>query len=123
MNGLFVVHLIGVIGLLVGLGFFVSAVIRMRRTMEEMERTLHSVCGELVGLMPRISSALQQVERTGEDIGRTANSSTALLNRLNGRSGSSPALDGAVRFLPAAAALLRLAVPFVTRRRGGKGNE
>ena len=120
MDSIFIVQLVGVVGLLVGLGFFVSLTIGMHRTMREMERTLHSISGEILGLMPRLSSVLQQMERTGEDIGKTASSSTALLNRLNGKTGNSKVLDGAARFLPAAVSLFRLIEPIVAGRRTGR---
>jgi len=116
MDSIFVVHLVAAAGLLIGLGFFVSVALSVRKTMRQMERTLHALTGEMLGLVPRISSVLQQMERTGEDIGRTAVSSGALIDRLNGRVSSSPLLDGATRFFPAAVALLRLVGPIVGRR-------
>jgi hypothetical protein len=120
MDNIFVVLLIGVVGLLIGLGYFISVAVSIRRTAREMERTLHSIGGEILGLMPRVSTALQQLERTGEDIGKTATSSTALLNRLNGKAGASSMLDGAARYLPAAVTLARLFGPLVTRLGSGR---
>jgi hypothetical protein len=120
MEKIFVVQLVAVVGLLIGLGFFISVAVSMRRTMREMERTLHSLCGEILGLMPRVSTALQQLERTGEEVGKTAASSATLLNRLNGKAGASAVLDGAARFLPAAVLLARLVGPLVSRLGSGR---
>jgi len=117
MEGLFVIQLVGVAGLFIGLGFFISIVIKMRRILVEMEITIRSLGNEIEELTPRISSTLQEIEKTGEDIGITANAATALLNRLNGRDGSSPVMDGAARYLPAAVALIRQVVPMFTGRK------
>lgn len=117
MEGLFIIQLVGVAGLFIGLGFFVSIVLKMRRTLTEMDSTLRAIGNEVMELTPRISSTLQEIEKTGEDIGRTANASTALINRLNGKTGTSPLLDGVVHLLPAAAALLKLAAPVFRRKK------
>jgi len=120
MTGIFIVLLVGVAALLISLGFFIVLVLSLRRTLEEVERTLKSVEDDVSELMPRLSSALQQVERTGDDIGRSANASTTLLNRLNGKSSSSPLVDGATRFLPAVLALLKITAPIFSGRRKKK---
>lgn len=117
MEGLFVIQLVGAAGLFIGLGFFVSIVLKMHRTLSKMEGTLSSLSKEIEELTPRISSAVQEIEKTGEDISITANAATALLNRINGKSGSSPVIDGAARFLPAAASLVRYIVPLFTSRK------
>jgi len=120
MEGLFIIQLVGVAGLFVGLGFFISVILKMHRTLGEMERTLSSLGSEIEELTPRISSALQEIEKTGEDIGITANATTTLLNRINGKAGTSPVIDGAARFLPAAAALARYIVPLFSSRKKNK---
>ena len=117
MTGLFIVHLVGVAGLFIGLGFFISLVLSLRKTLEEVDRTLKDVGEEMSDLIPRLSSALQQIEITGEDIGRSANASTVLINRLNGKTGSSHLMDGAARFLPAALALLKISAPLFSSRK------
>ncbi len=120
MEGLFVIQLVGAVGLFIGLGFFISIVLKMHRTLTEMERTLSSLGGEIEDLTPRISSALQEIEKTGEDIGITANATTALLNRINGKAGSSQIIDGAARFMPAAVTLLRYVAPLFSSRKKNK---
>ncbi|NOQ22620.1 MAG: hypothetical protein GQ565_08230 [Candidatus Aegiribacteria sp.] len=120
MGGLFVIQLVGAAGLFIGLGFFISIVMKMHRTLTEMERTLSSLGREIVDLTPRISSALQEIEKTGEDIGITANATTTLLNRINGKAGSSQIIDGAARFIPPALTLLRYVVPLFSSRRKNK---
>ena len=117
MNGLFIIQLVGAAGLFIGLGFFISIVLKMHKTLSEMDVTLKSLGQEIKELMPRISSALVEIEKTGEDIGRTANASTALLNRVNGMAGSSPMIDSAARFLPAIVSLIRFATPLFSRRK------
>lgn len=117
MEGLFVIQLVGAAGLFIGLGFFISIVLKMHRTLSEMKKTLSSLGREIEELTPRISSAVQEIEKTGEDIGITANATTALLNRINGKTGSSPVLDGAVRYLPAAMSLARYIVPLFSARK------
>ncbi len=120
MEGIFIVQLVGVAGLFIGLGFFVSIVLKMHRTLSEMEDTLSSLGREIEELTPRISSAVQEIEKTGEDIGITANATTTLLNRLNGKTGSSPMLDGAVRYLPAVMSLAHYIVPLFSSRKKNK---
>jgi hypothetical protein len=117
MNGLFIIQLVGVAGLFIGLGFFISIVLKMHKTLSEMDVTLKSFGQEIKELMPRISSALLEIEKTGEDIGRTANASTELLNRINGIKGTSPILDSAARFLPAVVSLVRFATPILSRKK------
>jgi uncharacterized protein YoxC len=111
MEGLFIIQLVGVAGLFIGLGFFISIVLKMRKTLTEMEMTLRTLGEDIDELTPRISSALQGMEKTGEDLSITANATTVLLNRINGRDGSSPVVDGAARFLPAAVSLIRHIMP------------
>ncbi|MCK4807186.1 MAG: hypothetical protein KAT09_06050 [Candidatus Aegiribacteria sp.] len=120
MEGIFVVQLVGVAGLFIGLGFFISIVLKMHKTLSEMKGTLSSLGREIEELTPRISSAVQEIEKTGEDIGITANATTALLNRINGKAGSSQIIDGAVRFMPVAVTLLRYIVPLFSSRRKNK---
>lgn len=120
MNSISIIHLVGAAGLFIGLGFFISIVLKMHKILSEMDDTLKSLGHEIKELTPHISSALQEIEKTGEDIGRTANASTALLNRLNGKTGASPVLDGAARFLPVAVSLIRLSAPLFSRRRRNK---
>ncbi len=120
MEGLFIIQLVGAVGLFIGLGFFISIVLKMHRTLTEMERTIASLGREIEDLTPRISSALQEMERTGEDIGITANATTALMNRINGKAGSSQIIDGAARFMPAAVTLLRYVVPLFSSRKKNK---
>jgi len=120
MGGLFVIQLVGAAGLFIGLGFFISIVMKMHKTLSEMDGTLRSIGREIEDLTPRISSALQEIEKTGEDIGITANATTALLNRINGKAGSSQMIDGAARFMPAAVTLLRYVVPLFSSRKKNK---
>ncbi len=117
MEGLFIIQLVGAVGLFIGLGFFISIVLKMHKTLGEMESTLSSLGREIEELTPRISSAVQEIEKTGEDIGITANATTALLNRINGKAGSSQMIDGAARFMPAAVTLLRYIVPLFSSRK------
>ncbi len=120
MEGLFIIQLVGVAGLFIGLGFFISIVLKMHKTLGEMEGTLKSLGREMEELTPRISSAVQEIEKTGEDIGITANATTALLNRINGKTGSSKMIDEAARFMPAAVTLLRYIVPLFSSRKKNK---
>lgn len=120
MEGIFIVQLVSAAGLFIGLGFFISIVLKMHRTLSEMEGTLSSLGREIEELTPRISSAVQGIEKTGEDIGITANATTALLNRINGKAGSSPLIDGAARFLPAAVSLVHYIVPLLSSRKKNK---
>ena len=117
MEGLFIIQLVGVAGLFIGLGFFISIVLKMRKTLTEMEMTLRTLGEDIDDLTPRISSALQGIEKTGEDISITANATSALLNRINGRDGSSPVVDGAARFLPAAVSIVKHVIPMFKRNK------
>lgn len=117
MNGLFIIQLVGAAGLFIGLGFFISIVLKMHKTLSEMDVTLRTLGQEIKELIPRISSVMLEIEKTGEDIGRTANASTALLNRINGVTGTSPMLDSAVRFLPAIVSLIRFTTPLLSRKK------
>jgi len=114
---LFIVQLVGAAGLFIGLGFFISIVLKMHKTLTEMEMTLMSLGRQIEELTPRISSALKEVERTGEDIGIMANATTALINRINGRDGSLPMADGAARYMPALVSLARSIIPMFMSRK------
>ncbi len=116
MEGLFVIQLVGVAGLFIGLGFFISLVLKMHRTLTEMEATLRTLGEDIEDLTPRISSALQEIEKTGQDIGITANATTALLNRVGSREGTTPMIDGAARLLPVAVSLLRHVIPALKKK-------
>jgi uncharacterized protein YoxC len=120
MEGIFIVQLVGVAGLFIGLGFFISLVLKMHKTLSEMKQTISSLGREIEELTPRISSAVQEIEKTGEDIGILANATTALMNRINGKAGSSPVIDGAIRYLPAAVSLARYIVPLFSSRKNKK---
>jgi len=120
MEGLFVIQLVCAVGLFIGLGFFISIVLKMHRTLTEMERTISSFGREIEDLTPRLSSALHEIEKTGEDIGVTANATTVLLNRINGKAGSSHMLDGAAVFVPAAVTLARYILPLFSSRKKNK---
>ncbi|MBN2588145.1 MAG: hypothetical protein JXA64_06335 [Candidatus Fermentibacteraceae bacterium] len=117
MEGLFVVELVGVAGLFIGLGFFISIVLKMRGTLTEMEGTLRTLGNEIEELTPRLSSALQELEKTGEDIGILANATTVLINRINGKEGSSPMVDGVARMLPVMVSIARHMIPVFTSRK------
>ncbi len=117
MEGLFVVELVGVAGLFIGLGFFISNVLKMRKTLTEMEDTLRILGNEIKELTPRLSSALQEIEKTGEDIGILANATTVLVNRVNGREGTSPMVDGMARMLPVMVSIARYLIPVFTSRK------
>lgn len=119
MEGLFVVQLVGVAGIFIGLGFFVSVVLKMHRTLSKMESTLHSLSDELEELIPRVSSALQEIERTGEDISITANATTSLINRINGSEWNSPMVEGAVKLLPGLISLARNVIPIFKSGKSG----
>ena len=117
MEGLFIVQLVGTAGLFIGLGFFISIVLKMHRTLGEVERTLSSLSNEIEELTPRISSAIALLNSPDTIPPITANATTALLNRINGKAGSSPVIDGAARFVPAAVTLLRYVVPMFSSRK------
>jgi hypothetical protein len=117
MEGLFIVELVGVAGLFIGLGFFISNVLKMRKTLTEMEDTLRILGNEVKDLTPRLSSALQEIEKTGEDIGILANATTVLVNRVNGREGASPMVDGMARMLPVMVSVARYLIPVFTSRK------
>lgn len=118
--GIFILMAVGISGFLIGLGFFLNIVLKMRKTLSEMDETLKSMSNEIEELAPRISSSLHSVEVSAEDLGRTANAVTTVVNRFTGKTDSSSALDGAFKFLPAAFAVGRIITSIVSKHKRGK---
>ncbi len=117
--GIFILMVVGVSGFFIGLGFFINIVLKMRKTLSEMDETLKSMNHEIEELTPRISSALHSIETSGEDIGRTANAVTTLVNHINGKTDIPGALGGVAKFLPALFAAGKIVTSIVSKHRKG----
>lgn len=118
--GIFILLLVGVSGFFIGLGFFINIVLKMRKTLSEMDETLKSMNNEIEKLTPRISSALHSVEVSSQDIGRTANAATTFVNRVNEKVVGSHVVDSTFKFLPAVLAVGRIVTSFVSKHKKDK---
>ncbi len=88
------------LGMIATMAVLVAVLLRMRRTLTETEGLMAELREDIDRLTPRLDSALRVIERSGTEIGRTADSATNILDRVGGRSGSSGLVDTASRLLP-----------------------
>lgn len=111
MNATSIVLLVGVISFWAVAGFLFALFGKTKKTLEKLEQTLDEVKGDLSQLTPVLSSTLQEMERSGREVGRTASDVRILTDRFNSSS-SSAVVNGAVNYLPVAMALVKLIKPF-----------
>ncbi|GEM_PF-583263 len=114
MEGLFIVHLVGVVGLFTGLAFFIAVALRAHRTLDEISKTLKTLQKEMEELTPRLASVLEETGRTGSEIGRLAGAVASIVEgagRLEGRIGS------AAGYVPLVMTLVKGVATAVSRRR------
>lgn len=118
MNATSIVLLAGVCSLWVAFGFLAAYLNRTRRTLEKLEQTLDEVQKDLCALSPVVSGTLEEIERTGQELSRTSREVRLLTERLRGNQVSVSLISGAVSYLPAAVAAVRLFKPLFARKKG-----
>lgn len=114
MNATSIVLLVGVISFWAVAGFLLALFARTKKTLDKLEETLEEVKGDLSQLTPVLSSTLQEMERSGREVGKTASDVRILTERFNSSS-SSAVVNGAVNYLPIAMALVKLVKPFFSK--------
>lgn len=114
MNATSIVLLIGVCSFWVVVGILFALFGRTRKVLEEMEKTLGEIRSDLAQLTPVLSDTLQEVEKTGHELGETASQIRVLTTRINSGSAAS-VVSGTVNYLPAALTLFKVIKPLVER--------
>ncbi|MCK5786912.1 MAG: hypothetical protein KAH54_10205 [Candidatus Sabulitectum sp.] len=119
MSATSIVLLIGVCSFWVFVGVLLALFIRARKVLEGMENTLGEIRSDLAELTPVLSDTLQEVEKTGQEMGATASEIRVLTTRINSGSAAS-VVSGTVSYLPAALTVLKMIKPLIERVRSRK---
>jgi Sec-independent protein translocase protein TatA len=119
MNATSIVLLIGVCSFWVVVGVVFALFGRTRKVLESMGETLSEIRNDLARLTPVVSNTLQEVERTGHEVGQTASEIKVLTRKINSGNTAS-AVSGAVNYVPVVITLLKAAKPFFDRVRNRK---
>jgi len=119
MSATSIVLLIGVCSFWVVVGVLLALFGRIRKVLEGMGDTLDEIRGDLSRLTPVVSDTLQEVEKTGHEVGQTASEIRVLTRRINsGAAGS--AVSGAVNYLPLVVSAFQAARPLFDRIKSRK---
>lgn len=119
MSATSIILLVGVCSFWVFVGIMFALFGRARKVLEDMEKTLGEIRNDIARLTPVISDTLQEVEKTGQEMGQTASEIRTFTRRIN--SGSAASLvSGTVNYLPAALTVLRMVKPLFEKRRSRK---
>ncbi|OPX29928.1 MAG: hypothetical protein B1H09_05700 [Gemmatimonadaceae bacterium 4484_173] len=116
MSATSIVLLIGVCSFWVAVGVLLSLFGKIKKVMVTMDDTLGEIRSDLSRLTPVISDTLQEVEKTGHEVGQTASEIRVFTNRIN--TGSAAAMvSGTVNYLPLVVSALKAARPLFDRMR------
>jgi Sec-independent protein translocase protein TatA len=116
MNATSIVLLIGVCSFWVVVGVLLSLFGRIRKVLESMGDTLGEIRSDLSRLTPVLSDTLQEVEKTGHEVGQTASEIRVLTNRIN-TGNAAAVVSGTVNYLPLVVTVLKAARPLFDRMR------
>lgn len=116
MSATAIILLIGVVSFWVAVAVMSMFLLRFRRTIEDMEKTLGTVQNHLNDLAPTLSDTLKEMEKTGREVGSTASEVRMLAGKVNA-SGTPAVISGAMNYIPAVAGAIRLLAPLFRRRR------
>jgi hypothetical protein len=121
MSGTAIVLLVGVAGFWIMLVFLIVAIFRIRKTLETMEGTLDALNREVSEAGPRLSAALSEVERSGQELRRTASRAGALVGDITDDGKGPMAVQSLVRLLPVAVSAFQSVRSMIAgRKRGGR---
>jgi len=121
MSGTAIVLLVGVAGFWVMLVFLIAAIFRIRKTLETLERTMDTLTREISEAGPRLSAALSELERSGEEIRKTASRAGALVGGITEGGKGPMAVQSLVRLAPAFVSAFQSVRAMIARKRGGGG--
>ena len=116
MNATSIVLLVGVVSFWTVAGILFALFGKTKKTLDKLEQTLEEVKIDLAQLTPVLSSTLQEIEKSGREVGKTASDVRILTERFNSSS-SSTVVSGAVNYLPVAMALVKLIKPFFSKNK------
>ena len=119
MNATSVVLLVGVCSFWVVVGIILALFGRVRKVLEGLEITLAEIRNEITRLTPILSDTLQEVEKTGQEMGQTASEIRVFTRRINSGSTAS-VVSGTMNYLPVALTAIKLIKPLLGRRKSGK---
>jgi fructose-specific phosphotransferase system IIC component len=118
MSATAIILLIGVCSFMVTVGIMVVMLSRFRKTLEALEQTLGNINTELGTLSPVLEGAMQQLELTGREVGKTASEVKTLVHGVNSHA-LTPVAAGVVNYIPLALGVFRV-VKTVFARKGGR---
>jgi len=121
MNATAIVLLVGVTGFWVMLVFLIAAIFRIRRTLETLERTMDTLTREVSEAGPRLSAALSEMERSGEEIRKTASRAGALVGGITEGGKGPMAVQSLIRLVPTFVSAFQSVRAMIARRRGDRG--
>jgi hypothetical protein len=117
MNATAIILLIGVCAFVGTVGVAVVMLTRFRKTLEALEKTLGNVNTELGTLSPVLEGAMQQLELTGREIGKTASEVKTLVHGVNSHA-LTPVASEVVNYLPLALGVFKVVKEIFARRKG-----
>lgn len=118
MSATAIVLLVGVAGFWTMLAFLIAAIFRIRKTLETLERTMDTLTREVSETGPRLSAALTEMERSGQEIRKTASRAGALVGGITEGGKGPMAVQSLVRLAPALVSAFHAVRDMIYRRRG-----
>ncbi|MFO7948797.1 MAG: DUF948 domain-containing protein [Candidatus Fermentibacteraceae bacterium] len=119
MSATAIVLLVGVAGFWVMLVFLIVAIFRIRKTLETLEQTMDTLTREISEAGPRLSAALSEVERSGEEIRKTASRAGALVGGITEGGKGPMAVQSLIWLVPTFVSAFQSVRAMIARRRGG----
>ncbi len=119
MNATSIVLLVGVCSFWIVVGIILALWGRVKKVLEDMDRTLGEIRGDLNRLTPVLEGTLQEMENTGQELGQTASEIRILTKKINSGSTAS-VVSGTVNYLPVALTLIKAVKPFFDKKRNRK---
>lgn len=119
MNATSIVLLVGVCSFWIVVGVMFALFGRAKKVLEDMEKTLGEIRGDIAVLTPVLSDTLLEVEKTGHELGQTASEIRTFTRKVNSGSTAS-VVSGAVNYLPAALTVFKVMQTFFEKMKSRK---
>lgn len=116
MNATSIVLLVGVCSFWLVVGMMFSLMGRTKKVLESMDRALGEIRSDLSQITPVLSDTLQEMEKTGQELGQTASEIRVFTRRVNSGSAASIA-SSTVSYLPVAMTVLKAVKPLFEKKR------
>ncbi len=116
MDATAIVLLVGICSFWVVVGMMFALFGKAKKVLENMDQTLADMRDNMAQLTPILSETLQEVEKSGQEMGQTASEIKALTRRINSGTTAST-VSGAVNYLPLAFTVFKTVRPFFEKIR------